>query len=153
MKTLRVFSIVAISLLMAACSVNPVSSVGLYSDDTNNQPVKGSHDQARVTGSADFAPEEVFEAALTAMGRLGYTVDTQNKSTWKITGNYIDIICNNVNPAAVTMAVLARQRNKKPTTDFVIFADRLNVACLGGNIAAQTAIKLKTEMLKVLSTY
>lgn len=145
--------IAIVTLLLGGCSVTPKSSAGLYSNDINEQIIKGSNDQYRVTGTAMFSPGEVFEAAILSMNRLGYTIDARDSANMKVTGNYIDIDCNQTNPAVITMAVIIREKSKRPESSFYIFADRHNIACLGGSVATQTALKLKSEILKVLSTF
>jgi len=137
-------------LFLMACSSTPPSSIGMYGPAAVAQDISGSNGQAVVFRLVEFTSEEVFEAAKTAMLRLGYNVETKDEQKGKITGSgHYD--CISVLPS-VTMAIYVKQVSPSPESKFTVVLDNHDFACsINGHTKA--ANQLTREIQKVLATY
>jgi hypothetical protein len=147
----RILCVISVALLLGSCVSAPPRAVGLYGPEPVKQSIPGSNAQAIVSRSVEFNSEEIFEATKTAILRLGYITEDQDRKKGKIEGSGI-YDCGGGNRTPITMAIYIQQINPEPLSKFTIIVDRHSWICwLGGETAA--ANDLASEVQKVLSTY
>lgn len=147
----RIFiALMILGIGLSGCASAPPSAAGLYGPKLIKQQLKISSAQYTDTRVVNFTRQEVFEAANTALLRIGYQTDYQSPNQDMIAGSGEYPGCGS--RPRVTMAIYMEQLDTKPTTRFDILLDRYSLACVG-IISSAAANDIANEMQKVLATY
>ena len=154
MKSLVLIAVTSIILLFSGCGsdVGP-SAVGMYAPKPIKQKIAGSKEQATKSRTLEFSSEDMYEAAKTALLRLGYQMDVKDEKNLMIAASGAYECGASAGPTYVTIAIYLKEQNTKPETTITVMIDRQTWIGWDGGCPDRAANTLLSEIQKVLSTY